>query len=346
MKPSPPRCDETTDQDPMRAGRLDRLREELRDAGAWSPHLAEIAFLKEIDRARYPRRHERRFPSYGAIVNVGDDDHEIAAALDELGAIRLEAPRDAARQVRPMADGIQSFAFIRPGAAELVLLQSAVPREVELVRLRRSLGSNATLVCRSDDGVVRVVERSQIVIYDGTRWWNKPDARHYAAWVARADPGAPVETTQHILDFCVHTAGPGPGGTILVWCLDDRAVETVHARSIRTRPTLPLDLSLALPEAHSAIQHLLSQIDGATSVGPAGEVVETGLHLRPSRDAHRRVDISGTTGTRHAAAKQCSFDVTDAVFFVVSDDGPVTVYSRGHTVASITLAADLEHIPR
>jgi DNA integrity scanning protein DisA with diadenylate cyclase activity len=46
--------------------------------------------------------------------------------------------------------------------------------------------------------------------------------------------------------------------------------------------------------------------------------------------------------TSRAAAKRCSHDVRDAVFFVVSEDGPVTVYSGSHVVASIDITADGE----
>lgn len=323
-----------TDFDSMRSRRLERLGAELHDAGAGAIGASGIELLKEIERARFPRRHERRFPGYGAIISVGDD-MTIIDTLDALGATRLVGRRTNSRLVREMADGIQSFALIRTDTAELVLLPSAMPREVELVRLQRSLGPDATLVCRSADGVVKVVERDQIVIFDGTRWWTKPDARRYATTVGTAVPGAPLDVTQHILDFCVHTAGPAPGGTILVWCLDDAAIEAVHTSSLRTHPSLPFEVPMTTPEAHSALHHLLSQVDGAATVDRAGNVIEIGLHLHPSADSHLTVNVNPVTGTRHAAAQQSSFDLTDALFFVVSDDGPVTVFASGRVVASI-----------
>ena len=319
--------------DELRSRRMDRLGAELHDAGA-RPLGAGIELLKEIERARFPRRHERRFPGYGAIVSSGDDT-DVLDQLEALGANRLIGTRESSHVVREMADGVQSFALIRSDSAELVLVPSPVPREVELVRLQRSLGRDATLVCRSADGVVKVVEHDQILNFDGTRWWTKPDSRRYATSVRAAVPGAPLDVVQHILDFCVHTAAPAAGGTILVWCLGEREVDEVHAASIRTHPPLPFDMPLTVPEAHSALHHVLSQLDGAATVDRTGNVIEIGLHLHPSAEAHRAVDISRTTGTRHAAAQQCSFDVDDALFFVVSDDGPVTVFAHGGVVASI-----------
>jgi hypothetical protein len=167
--------------------RLSRLRDELEDAGVQIDGPRAIELLREIDRARSPRRHERRFPSYGAIVS--GDVATTLSRLDELGAVRLKPLPGADPGVRAMADGVQAFAFVRPDAAEIVLLASPVGREIELVRLRRSLGPATTLVCRTDDAVVRVYRPGETVIFDGTRWWTKPDARNYGLSVRRAHEG-------------------------------------------------------------------------------------------------------------------------------------------------------------
>jgi hypothetical protein len=239
-----------------------------------------------------------------------------------------------------MADGVQAFAFVRDDAAELVLLASPVGREIELVRLRRALGPATTLVCRTDDAVVRVFRPGEIVIFDGTRWWTKPDARNYGLSVRRALPAAPLDVTQHILDFCVHTAGPGAGGTMLVWCLDTDTLDQLRNHSAHTRLRAATELPLTLPVAHSAIRQLLFQVDGAAAVDPDGSVVEIGLHLRPSASAHQNIPLPAFGGTRHAAAQRSSKDFPNAIFFVVSDDGPVTVFNDGRTIASIVMDTD------
>lgn len=323
----------------LRARRMARLRGELEDAGACIP-VDSIGLLKAIDRARSPRRHERRFASYGAIVVT--DHPAVVAALDEMGAMRLTAQRSAAWRIRTMADGVQSFALITPHAAELVLLPSPVPREVELVRLRRQLGPSAIVVTRSTDDVVRVLQQRKIIIFDGTRWWTKPVARRYTTPLQQAVPVAPIDTTEQILDYCVHSAGPAPGGAILVWCLTDDALGQLFRSAARTQPPLPIPMPLTVPEAHSSIHQLLSQVDGAAAVGPTGAVLEVGLHLHATPEAQRAVELPASVGMRHASAQQCSHDIPDAVFFTVSDDGPVSVYVGGVVVASIEIPADTE----
>ncbi len=319
--------------------RIERLREELHDSDVHFDESTLPSLLLEVDRARFPARHERRFPSYGAIVS-GASTTEMAEAFERLGAVTLSTSTEGSDDVRRMADGVQSFAHVRPEGAELILLTAPVVRELELVQLRRNLGADATVVRRSDDGTVRVFDRHQIVIFDGTRWWTKPDANEYTLSVRRLVPSTPPEVTASILDFCVHSAGPGAGGTTLVWCLDAEASLDLERRSVPTRPKLALHLPLDRSITHSAIRHLVFQVDGAAALDPAGNLIEIGLHLRPSTEAHRLVRLPTGAGTRHGSALRCSYDVASAVFFVVSEDGPVTVYHDGRTVASIDLDAD------
>ncbi len=341
MNQIPPGYAASLKQEALRSRRRERLRGELIDANLELPEASEAAVLSEIDRARFPRRHERQFPTYGAIT-AHENHRDLTDTLDALGAIRIPASSGAADDVRYMADGVQSFALIGPDSAELAVLATPAMREIELVGLRRSLGSSAIVVCRWQDGTVRLVQRGQIAIFDGTRWWTKPDARTYTSTVCQSVPHAPVSIAQAMLDFCVHIAAPSPGGTILAWCLDDQSLDRLRARSVSTRPPPGIALSVARPVVHSALRHMLAQVDGACAVNARGEVIEIGLHLRASAEADSAVKVSPMKGTRHAAAKRCSYDITNAVFFVVSDDGPVTVYVRGETIASIELHAALD----
>ncbi len=330
-----------SEQETLRLRRRERLRGELIDSNLVMPAASEAAVLTEIDRARFPRRHERRFPTYGAIT-AHENHQDLTDTLDTLGATRIPASPDQADAIRDLADGVQSFALIRPDSAELVVLPNPATREIDLVGLRRSLGSSAIVVCRWPDGTVRLVQHGQIAIFDGTRWWTKPDARTYTSSVCHAVPHAPVPIAQALLDFCVHTLAPSPGGTILAWCLDEQSLDLLRAGSATTRRPPPISLSFARPVVHSTLRHVLTKVDGACAVDADGVVVEIGLHLRASAEADAAVQVSPLKGTRHAAAKRSSYDTVNTVFFVVSDDGPVTVYIRGETVASIELHAALD----
>lgn len=85
--------DVSLDQLSRRFRRRERLRAELIDADVALPRASEVAALTEIDRARFPRRHERRFPTYGAIIS-NENQQQLTAALDELGVTRCAVEPD------------------------------------------------------------------------------------------------------------------------------------------------------------------------------------------------------------------------------------------------------------
>ena len=295
-----------------------------------------ICCCRRSTAARFPGRHEGRFPSYGAIVaEDGVRTSEVDRALEAVGATRLDSGPLGHETVRRMADGIHSFALVRRSQLSLVLLASDVLREVELVQLRRGLGAGVSIVSRSVEGVVRVVQDRQIVTFDGTAWWSKPDAHEYAAFVSSALRNVPTELAEHILDFCVHVAGPGVAGATLIWCLDQRAETTLDRVAAATEAPLPVRLSFADAKSQAPIWHLLVHTDGVCRLNSCAHLIQVGLHLRASGAAFQSVQVRSDRGTRHASAKRCSFDVPSAVVFVISEDGPVTVFAGGQVVASI-----------
>jgi hypothetical protein len=318
-----------------RTRRLDRLRQELDDVGVEFAHRYGERLLAEIDRARFPPLHEGRFASYGAIV--AEDADQAIPELHRIDAQLFDVRPTTTDALRRFADGVHSFLLVTPKRLTLVLLRVDVLREIELVQLRRSFDRGTSIVNRSSRGIVRIVQDQRIVTFDGTNWWVKPDAREYTNLVRIASPTAPAGLTEHILDFCVHVAGPDVGGSILVWCLDAAAEAQLDEHSRATEPRLAIGLPLGDERSHACVRHVLAQTDGACRLTREGAVAQVGLHLHASAGAHGVVDVRNDRGTRHAAGKRCSFDVPTALVFVISEDGPVTVFARGKVVASIDM---------
>jgi DNA integrity scanning protein DisA with diadenylate cyclase activity len=84
---------------------------------------------------------------------------------------------------------------------------------------------------------------------------------------------------------------------------------------------------------------------GATLVDASGHLVKTGVHLTSSVRAEEEVRIHRGRGTRHSSAKRVSFDERDTIVFVVSEDGPVTVYAGGRTLAATEQAGTVPEPP-
>lgn len=317
------------DQERFRERRRARLGEEMADAGLRLRLDGPVgaALLAEIDYARFPPVHEGEFPSYGAILLTGG-----GPTPEDVGALVHPVLPGAEDVMRLMADGRQGFLLRRRGRIGLMVLPTPHDREGELVRLRRRFGARRfTAVHRTGAGVVRVFGLSGLAVWDGGHWWEKPYAGAYARALRRAVPAATADGAEAILEFCVHSMSPSPAGATLVWALDATLVARLGAAPARSVPSLALEDRAN----HGPLRQLLAQSDGAALLSPRAEVVEVGRYLPASSEAYAAAGVDPAQGTRHASATRFSFDTPDSVVFVVSQDGPVTVYFRGSVVASI-----------
>lgn len=73
--------------------------------------------------------------------------------------------------------------------------------------------------------------------------------------------------------------------------------------------------------------------DGALLVGQDGRLLAVNVILRPTRNSEQVVPV--TKGTRHTSAARHTYDCPDVLAFVVSTDGPVTVFSDGQRIADL-----------
>lgn len=316
-------------QDRFRDRRRARLGAEMEDAGLGlrldGPR--GDALLAEIDYARFPPVHEGEFPTYGAVLLAGG-----SPTPESIGAVVHPAPAEAEDVMRLMADGRQGFLLRDERHTALMVLPTPHDREGELVRLRQQLGpTRFAAVHRTPTGVVRVFGRSTLAVWDGGHWWEKPYAGAYAQAVLRTVPHASPSGAEAILEFCVHSMSPAPAGATLVWALDESLVTQLSED--RARPVPPL--ALEDRTNHGPLRQMLSQTDGAALLAPSADLVAVGMYLRSSQEAYAAIGQDPRHGTRHTSARRYSFDTDRALLFVVSHDGPVTVYFRGKPVASI-----------
>src|SRR6185503_1695720 len=77
--------------------------------------------------------------------------------------------------------------------------------------------------------------------------------------------------------------------------------------------------------------------DGALLIGRDGRLLAVNVIMRPTRESEQRVAV--TKGTRHTSAARHTYDCPDMLAFVVSTDGPVTVFCDGQRIADLKRAA-------
>jgi hypothetical protein len=303
-----------------------RLREELDDDGIslfdQDQSQADL-LIQELEHARRPPVHEGRSPVYGSFVlplgvPLGDDP-------DLVDLITLELPIE---QCRTFADGRSSF-LVRSGDGppQLACFRRSIQYEADLIHVMERLG--AAVVQRTLLGVARVFTSNGVVEWNGHDWTLRPSARSILRSVQNAAPESPVELLAGMLDLCVHWLSPSHIGATLL--LDVDPVHDDSANLDLAAGLLAPPLFVTSPHHYPALFAALQQTDLAALVTKEGLVTHLGVGLRSSVEAEDTV--TQERGMRHRSAARFTWDHDHTVAFVVSEDGPVTVFRRGKAIA-------------
>jgi hypothetical protein len=317
----------------VRPGRLRRLREELieEQLGIVETSSVPELLLDELEYALRPPRHERRVPTYGALVSP-TSDRATWSAQAGLPVIREATLLDRSDDVRRYADGLASWVLrINDDDLGLVVFDRPAGSERDLVVLAEASG--ATVVQRHPGGEVRVVGPFGVARWAGVEWQVQPPVDEWLSWASR---GVPTETSlvfEQLLRFAVHDLGAAGIGALLVYQPADRAADD----RVEHRLAAPLRLNVSRPTDLAPLRHVLSQIDGAAMFDAGGTLEALGVRLSPSAVAEAQVDA--LLGTRHTSARRYSYDDRSSVVVAVSDDGPTTVFRRGEVVGDSAAAA-------
>ena len=305
--------------------RIRRLAEELAEEGF--PITRDAATRAqvhvELDYALHPAVHERRVPSFGAIVEPRADPSRwdeptlLTITHRPLGAFSLKAGRR-------FADGLSSWLVRRAdGADELVVFDRPAGSERDLVVLAEAM--QGTLVQRHPSGTVRVASELGVLRWDGLTWHHEPPVSAWIDSVAACGHHGDRDVITKLLEFAVHDLGSRGIGAIFVY-RPDMDVEPTYEIRLPQPPPLRIDR----PSDLAPLRHVLAQIDGAAVLDRAGSLRELGVRLVPSVEAES--DIAGFRGMRHTAGRRYSFDDSTATVIVVSEDGPVTVLRNGEMI--------------
>ncbi len=303
----------------------ERLREELVDDGISLPGtpMEVDLILSELEHAWRPPVFENRTSVYGSFVLPGERSLVEIDNLVEI--VDLDMPIE---QARRFSDGRSAFVVRNAdGSTQLACFRRTVQYESDLVEIEQATG--AAIVQRTLMGVSRVFTPTGAVEWNGHRWRHRPSARVYLSSVRRAVPEAPRALLQGLLELAVHWLSPARIGATFLLDLDPKDHDD-HG----------LDMSAALPSPslsvmqrhhYPALFAVLSQTDLATLVGFDGSVGSLGVGLRSSIASESAIHLD--EGMRHRSAARYTWDHAHTVAFVVSEDGPVTLFRRGEPIA-------------
>jgi hypothetical protein len=304
---------------------LARLGEELAEVGLvidgtqpWHQHAVD-----EIDYALRPRVHERRVPSYGAILAPSTAQAEWERATSLHIDVRA-AGATATAAARRYADG-QSSWLVRQadGDDAWAVFDRPAGSERDLVVLAEAMAG--VVVQRHPNGAVRIVGPFGVLRWNGLTWHHE---RLVSSWFDVVNACTPVidpDTLETLLEFAVHDLGARGIGAILLYRADAGASTAIE---LRLPPPPPLDLRR--PSDLAPLRHALAQLDGAAVIDHDGILRELGVRLVPSPEAESSVE--GFRGMRHTSGRRYSFDDPAATVIVISEDGPVTVLRNGELI--------------
>lgn len=301
---------------------MERLAHELEDEGIALPDDDRLLalLLAELDYARHPHAHEGTPPRYGAFVAATEltlpDSLEPFAVIDT-----GEAPLEV---VRRLADGRSSFVARGIDVPDrLVSFDRTREYESSAVHLAQTTGG--LVLQRLAQGWVRMAAPNGVSTWDGMHWSTKPLPAALAVRIHQLIPQADLHVLGRLLEFCVHWLGAGRVGASLIWRLDADPQDLGHL-GFGAAVTIP-QLDLARHEHFSPLLNALSQFDRAALVAPDGSIRTICVQMRSSDEA--RAKVATYRGTRHTAALRFSADERDALVFVVSSNGPLTVCWQG-----------------
>ena len=275
----------------------------------------------EVSRCFEPPVHEGQRSPYGALIARDDDPGESDTLLQ---ISDLE-------ELRRAANGVNTVAYCVKGQPlRLLRLKKPLDSQENCCRLAAFVDGVVTRVDSS--GMIWVVSGEAVTTIDHNNGWTRPAIDGIVPVLNHLAPTAEGPTLDSLVRLVYSHLSPTKVGTTLLYSLTDLD-ETIHQNS--GTPIEELKLNVRNRADWSVIEHESRHADGAVIVERTGQVPRKGVILTPTPAASAREQTSG--GTRHNSACRHTYDRPDLLAFVVSADGPVSVFSDGVNAFSLVL---------
>jgi DNA integrity scanning protein DisA with diadenylate cyclase activity len=277
----------------------------------------------ELARCLDPFVHEQEIRPYGAIV-AREMPH-----LERLGRI-VDTTGLSREVIRSLADARHSLVLVVKGEPpQLLLLHERMDTDQDYAS--HAVWVDGLIICNDARGTVRIVTDNSVTLVEGRRWIAKDLVYEAAEDIVQIVPAARLDVVRRLLELAHHHISPRRIGATMLYALTDEADASKHRdEGINLAG---LELSVLNEAEEPLLLHQARYRDGALLIGSGGRLLAVNVILRPSRASEQAV--AATKGTRHTSAARHTFDRPDVLAFVVSTDGPVTVFSAGQRIADL-----------
>ncbi|HYM22961.1 MAG TPA: diadenylate cyclase, partial [Vicinamibacterales bacterium] len=232
--------------------------------------------------------------------------------------------------IHSLADGRQTLAVVVPGQALQLLLLNE-PMDTEQDFASHAFWVEGVIIANDSRGTIRIVTDSSITVVQGRRWMTKDLVYEAAEDIMQIVPSADPRVVRKLLELTHHRISPQRIGATILYRTGEPS-STARGRDAGIA-LAPVGLSVMNDAESPLFVHLARYHDGALLIGRDGRLEAVNVIIRPSSASERAVEA--TKGTRHTSAARHSYDCADVLAFVVSTDGPVTVFKDGHRIADL-----------
>jgi len=283
----------------------------------------EEEIAAELARCLDPFVHEQDIRPYGAIVAREVPHLERLGRVMDTGGLTPDI-------VRSLADGVHSLVLAVKGEPpRLLLLNESIDTDQEYAS--HAVWVDGLMICNDARGIVRLVTDSSLTVVEGRRWIQKDLVYEAAEDIVQVVPAADLNVVRRLLELSHHRISPARMGATLLYALvDDPSAPRRRDEGVALGA---LNLSVLNTVEEPLLLHQAKYRDGAVLVGRDGRLLAVNVILRPTRASEEVVPV--IRGTRHTSAARHTYDCPEIIAFVVSTDGPVTVFSDGRRIADL-----------
>jgi hypothetical protein len=310
------------------------------------------SLLNELVETIFEAEFEGNSPTHGALIF----SHSIKDYLDYLPHLQFE--RDAREVAQSFCDGVNVFKTVYKNKSGVLVFENSIIDELSLFTLRDDAlykkpefshqdapVRDLFLVKKFDDGSITILCREGIAVHRAARvkfYRYQYDYKdHLRDKIERRWGMIPWEKQilDSILRVAVHVMGPirGVGGTMVLLhpCEDHiasgRLAHESELLNNRNSWDFPWEPNITMRAHQRMLVNLMKNSDGATIIDPNGCVKTVRSWLVPPVKSLAAEESQG--GTRHLTAKVFSKHIKGLVF-VISSDGPISIYSDGERIVS------------
>lgn len=275
----------------------------------------------ELARCFSPHVHEGQRRPYGAAIVRYDNP-------DPFGTL-LAIPDP--EELRAAADGVNTISYcVRGQPIRLLRLESPLDSQDDCCALASGLEGVIARVDR--DGMIWIVSAETVTTIDDRNGWTRPVTDEIVSLLAQLAPDSNIEVLGAVARLAYSHLSPRKVGSTLLYQLTDLDEPTHQTPGI---PMNAIGLDVRNRADWPIIEHELRHVDGAAVVERTGRLIRKSVMLDCTPAATERVQTPG--GTRHRSACRHTYDRPDLLAFVVSADGPVSIFSDGAYALTLVL---------